>query len=81
MRASYATPVVVDYGSIAEATFVTPAVARKHNIPEGSTAKLSDGNYACSSLAGVYAGEGGKNYLVLQCDKFGEYSHGDGTGS
>lgn len=41
----------------------------------------SDGDYYCSNEAGVYAGQGGKNYLVLQCDKFGEYSHGDSTGS
>jgi hypothetical protein len=81
MLKTYSRPTVVDYGSIAEATFVTPAVASKQNIPVGNEPKLSDGNYQCSSLAGVYAGQGGKNYLVLQCDKFGEYSHGDGTGS
>lgn len=81
MRQAYATPSVVDYGSIAEATFVTPAVARKQNIPVGNTPKISDGDYQCSSLAGVYAGQGGKNYLVLLCDKFGEYSHGESSGS
>ena len=81
MKITYVTPTVIDYGSIAETTFATPAVARQHNIPAGNTSALGDGNYACSSLAGVYAGEGGKNYLVLNCDKFGEYSHGDGTGS
>ncbi len=81
MRQAYTAPTVVDYGSIADATFVTPAVARKNKIPVGNTPKIGDGNYACSSLAGVYAGQGGKNYLVLYCDKFGEYSHGDGTGS
>ena len=81
MLAPYSAPVVVDYGSIAEATFVTPAVARKNKIPVGNTRKLRDGNYACSSEAGKYAGQGGKNYLVLNCDKFGEYSHGDSTGS
>lgn len=75
MKKSYATPAMIDFGSIADCTFVTPAVSRKFGIPVGSTAKISDGNYHCSALAGVYAGSGGKNYLVLQCDKFGEYSH------
>ena len=75
MKKSYQTPAVVDYGSIASTTFVTPAVANKYGIPVGSTPKISEDNYACSAEAGLYAGEGGKNYLVLQCDKFGEYSH------
>ena len=81
MLKMYLTPNVVDYGSIAEATFVTPAVARKQKIAVGNMPKISDGNYQCSNLAGVYAGQGGKNYLVLLCDKFGEYSHGGSTGS
>jgi hypothetical protein len=75
MKKSYQTPAVVDYGSIASTTFVTPAVARKYGIPVGNQPRISDGNYACSAEAGLYAGEGGKNYLVLLCDKFGEYSH------
>lgn len=81
MGQAYATPSVVDYGSIADATFVTPAVARKQGIPVGNMPAMGDGNYQCSSLAGVYAGQGGKNYLVLYCDKFGEYSHGESSGS
>lgn len=81
MRHSYSTPTVVDYGSIADATFVTPAVARKNKIDVGNTERIGDGDYACSALAGTYAGQGGKNYLVLYCDKFGEYSHGDSAGS
>ena len=55
MRQAYTTPSVVDYGSIADATFVTPAVARKQNIPVGNMPAMGDGNYQCSSLAGVYA--------------------------
>lgn len=82
MRHAYSTPTVVDYGSIAEATFVTPAVARKNpGVTVVETSPTGDGDYACSSLAGRYAGEGGKNYQTLLCDKFGEYSHGDSTGS
>ncbi len=81
MRQTYVAPSIVDYGSIAECTFVTPAVARKKKIPVGNMPKISDGNYQCSSLAGVYAGQGGKNFQVLLCDKFGEYSHGGSTGS
>ena len=75
MRKVYSPPAVIDYGSIADCTFVTPAVARKYNIPVGSETKISDGNYYCSINAGVYAGSGGKNYMILQCDKFGEFSH------
>lgn len=84
MRQTYVSPAVIEYGSIADCTFVTPAVARKQNIPVGNMPKIPgnpDGDYYCSALAGVYAGQGGKNYLVLQCDKFGEYSHGDSSGS
>ena len=84
MRQIYVSPAVIEYGSIADCTFVTPAVARKNKIPVGNTGPIpggADGDYYCSNLAGVYAGQGGKNYLVLQCDKFGEYSHGDGAGS
>lgn len=81
MKKEYSTPRVIHYGSITEHTFATPAVSRKHGIPVGNSPSIGDGDYACSNLAGVYAGEGGKNYLVLQCDKFGEYSHGDGSGS
>ena len=75
MKKTYCTPAVIEYGTIAENTFITPAVARKYGIPAGNTAALGDGNYQCLLNAGQYAGEGGKNYLVLQCDKFGEYSH------
>lgn len=82
MRQTYVSPAVVEYGSIADCTFVTPAVAKRNRIPVGNEPAIpGDGNYRCSALAGVYAGQGGKNYLVLQCDKFGEYSHGAGTGS
>ena len=75
MKKSYIAPAVIDYGTIAENTFVTPAAARKFGVPVGNEPSLGDGNYQCSALAGVYAGHGGKNYLILQCDKFGEYSH------
>lgn len=75
MKKAYSSPAVIDFGSIADCTFVTPAISRKFGIPVGSEPKISDGNYNCSALAGAYAGQGGKNYLVLQCDKFGEYSH------
>lgn len=77
----YIAPTIIDFGSIASCTFATPAVARQYNIPVGNMPKIADGDYACSDLAGVYAGQGGKNYLVLQCDKFGEFSHGDSAGS
>ena len=83
MRQTYVSPAVIEYGSIANCTFVTPAVAGKYKIPVGDMPPIpgQDGSYYCSNLAGVYSGDGGKNYLVLNCDKFGEYSHGDNTGS
>lgn len=83
MRKEYNVPRLIDYGSIVNNTFVTPSIAMKHSIPVGNMPAISgqDGDYHCSNNAGVYAGEGGKNYLVLQCDKFGEYSHGDSAGS
>jgi len=88
MRQTYVSPAVVEYGSIADCTFVTPAVASKY---PGAKVQLSgrlpggqDGDYICTT-GGLYTSQtgkpGGKNYIVLQCDKFGEYSHGAGTGS
>ena len=64
MKKSYSAPTVIDYGSISDCTFATPALGAS---PRGST----DGT--CS--ASPYVGQGSKNYIVLQCDKFGEYSH------
>lgn len=88
MRQTYVSPAVVEYGSIADCTFVTPAVAKKYPsvFPDGAplTEKYADGDYVCLSegdYSNPYAGEGGKNYLELKCDKFGEFSHGDGSGS
>ena len=73
----YLSPAVVEYGSIADCTFATPNNGAQKG-PDGkwiTTAPLGDGNYACGPTAGGPPGGGGKNYLVLQCDKFGEYSH------
>ena len=82
MAKSYSPPAVIDYGSIADCTFVTPAITKKYGIPTGSGAPAAiqpGGQYTCTVNAGVYTSltgqPGGKNYIVLQCDKFGEYSH------
>ncbi len=75
MKKAYVTPAIVDYGSIASSTFVTPAITKKFGVPTGNQPKISEDNFLCSAEAGLYAGHGGKNYLVLLCDKFGEYSH------
>ncbi len=75
MRKEYNVPKLIDYGSITENTFATPAVANRYGITVDNTAPLGNGSYECNASAGIYAGQGGKNYLVLQCDKFGEYSH------
>lgn len=76
MKMSYRTPRVVEYGSIAQCTFATPNNGAQKGADGNwiETAPLGDGNYACGPTAGS-SGTGGKNYLVLQCDKFGEYSH------
>ena len=76
MKKSYLSPAVIDYGSIADCTFVTPAASLKTGLPVTEMPKISDGNYVCRLDAGTLGnGSGGKNYLILQCDKYGEYSH------
>ena len=63
----YSPPVLADYGSIADSTFATPAAGGDPEQPGG-------GPFSCGATAG--AGEPGtKSQTVLQCDKFGEYSH------
>lgn len=76
MQKTYRAPAIVDYGSIAASTFATPnngglKPSDPNFVP---TASLGNGSYACGPTAGSSA-TGGKNYLVLQCDWFGEYSH------
>ena len=83
MKKTYISPAVAEYGSIADCTFATPGMtgALKSNHPDFvSATPLGDGNYQCGTGsnawgAGTPAGGGGKNHMVLQCDKFGEYSH------
>ena len=70
----YTSPVLVDYGSIANHTFATPAQGGDPEQPGG-------GPFTCGPTAGQFD-TGGKSQQVLACDKFGEYSHADaGTGS
>lgn len=67
MKQVYKSPAVVDYGSIADCTFATPANGGSVSPPEGNTDPC---------WAEPTGGPGtGKNWQVLQCDKFGEYSH------
>ncbi len=63
----YSPPILSDYGSIADCTFATPARGGDPNTSGG-------GPFACSPDAGTFD-SGGKSQEVLQCDKFGEYSH------
>ena len=65
MKKSYTSPAVIDYGSIADCTFATPALGAS---PRSNVT-------TCPSDGSAYVGQGSKNYIVLQCDKFGEYSH------
>lgn len=75
MRKFYSTPTVIDYGSIAQTTFATPAIRNRYPAGTFEAPQSTGGTYFCTADAGRFAGSGGKNYLVLQCDKFGEYSH------
>ena len=76
MKKSYGTPLVVDYGSIADCTFATPnnGALRPSDPNFVPTTSLGDGDFACNASAGS-SGIGGKNYQPLACDMFGEYSH------
>jgi hypothetical protein len=66
---TYNKPVLSDYGSIADCTFATPG----SNYPV--VEQDPPGPFSCTG-AGLGSGDPGtKNTLVLQCDKFGEYSH------
>lgn len=69
MKKAYSSPALLEYGSIAECTFTTP-----NNGGVRDADPLGDGNFVCSPTAGA-EGAGNKNYIVLQCDGFGEYSH------
>jgi hypothetical protein len=64
----YSAPVLSDYGSIADSTFATPAAG-------GDPEQQGPGPFACSSTKAGSGEPGTKNTIVLQCDKFGEYSH------
>jgi hypothetical protein len=69
MKKPYLAPSLVEYGSIADCTFTTP-----NNGGVKDAEQLDDGTFVCSTDAGA-EGAGNKNYIVLQCDGFGEYSH------
>ena len=79
MRKPYSIPTVVAYGSIAECTFATPAISggtgRNATAPSDGM-----GGWLCTNANTTGPG-GGKNYIELQCDKFGEYSHASSAGS
>ena len=79
MKKTYNSPAVVEFGSIADCTFATPnnggTKIKGGGGTGGGTAYLGNGNYACGPSAGGAPGGGGKNWMVLQCDKYGEYSH------
>ena len=64
----YTSPVLSDYGSIADSTFATPAAGGDPEQPGG-------GPFVCHSTLAGSGQPGTKSQTVLQCDKFGEYSH------
>lgn len=70
----YNTPVLLDYGSISETTFATPAVGGDPNETRYGTSEP----FSCAGNAGTFS-TGGKSQQVLLCDKFGEYSHASTT--
>lgn len=65
---TYNPPVLSDYGSIADCTFATPAAG-------GDPEQQGPGPFTCHSTLAGSGQPGTKNTQVLQCDKFGEYSH------
>ena len=83
MKKTYLSPAVVEYGSIADCTFATPGAGGLKPSDLGFVAagphSSGDGSYVCgggSNGWGMGRVDGkGKNYIVLRCDKFGEYSH------
>jgi hypothetical protein len=65
----YIAPSLSDYGPIANCTFATPG--SNYTPVEQSP----PGPFLCNG-PGVGSGDSGtKNTQVLQCDKYGEYSH------
>ena len=64
---SYSSPALTDYGPIGDCTFATPNQGGDPHTPGG-------GPFECGPTAGQ-EGPGSKAAVVLQCDKFGEYSH------
>lgn len=82
MKLTYVAPSVTEFGSIADCTFATPNNGGSqikgggdNSEANGGTAYLGGGNYACGPTAGDGDQKGGKSWMVLQCDKHGEYSH------
>ena len=70
MKKAYASPALVEYGSIADCTFATP----NNGGIKDPLLDNGDGTFGCGPTAGA-EGSGNKNFNVLQCDSFGEYSH------
>ena len=66
---SYSAPGLWDYGPITESTFATPG--SDHTPVEQDP----PGPFVCNSPWAGSGDKGTKNTQVLQCDKFGEYSH------
>jgi hypothetical protein len=66
---SYSEPRLSDYGPIANSTFATPGsdyTPVEQNPP---------GPFVCNSPYAGSGDKGTKSQQVLQCDKYGEYSH------
>ena len=68
----YSPPVLSDYGSIAESTFATPGSAFPV-VDQGNPPP--PGGYLCTSPQRGSGEPGTKNTAILQCDRFGEFSH------
>ena len=66
---SYRAPTLSDYGPIANSTFATPG--SNHTPIE----QQPPGPFVCNSPYAGSGEQGTKSQTVLQCDKYGEYSH------
>ena len=78
MKQLYLEPTVLDYGSISECTFIVSGPLSSRGK---ATTVMVGGLWVCTDAPADRHVSGHKNYISLECDKFGEFSHGATAGS
>lgn len=79
MRKSYLEPTVIDFGSITDCTFIVSGPLSSNG--RATTTRGADGLWICTDTPADSHKPGHKNYIQLECDKFGEFSHPSSAGS